>query len=355
MLMMLKLFWTACLLLTHQALSLVNGYDIESLVPALYVFGDSCVDAGNNNNLNTLAKANTFPYGIDFNNCSTGRFSNGKTFADILAIKSGLPMPPPYLGVSEAERYQLATGINFASASCGILNSTRNGECLSLDQQTEYFTSTVKNDLPRIFKSKRKLRRYLSKSIYLVSIGSNDYILNYLNHAVVTNYQNFNPEEYADYLLEQLASSLKRIYDLGARKFVVVAIGPIGCIPGFIIRKPDSQDCNEDVNKKVMPFSDKLPGKMQELQTQLPGSLFITLDSFNIFQEIRNSPEKFGFTSISDSCVAQGAKPCGDRKQYYFYDFAHTTEAANEIYATECFNGTQVCFPLNIYQLIREH
>lgn len=86
------------------------------------------------------------------------------------------------------------------------------GECLSLDQQIEYFTSTVKNDLPRIFKSKRKLRRYLSKSIYLVSIGSNDYILNYLNHAVVTNYQNFNPEEYADYLLEQLASSLKVIF-----------------------------------------------------------------------------------------------------------------------------------------------
>jgi hypothetical protein len=53
-------------------------------VPALYVFGDSTVDAGNNNNLNTDAKVNRFPYGIDFNNVSTGRFSNGKTFADIL-------------------------------------------------------------------------------------------------------------------------------------------------------------------------------------------------------------------------------------------------------------------------------
>lgn len=53
-------------------------------MPALYVFGDSSVDAGNNNNLNTPAKANIFPYGIDFNNCSSGRFSNGKTFADII-------------------------------------------------------------------------------------------------------------------------------------------------------------------------------------------------------------------------------------------------------------------------------
>lgn len=71
------------LLITLHVL-LTNAYHTNILVPALYVFGDSSVDAGNNNNLNTPAKANIFPYGIDFNNCSTGRFSNGKTFADII-------------------------------------------------------------------------------------------------------------------------------------------------------------------------------------------------------------------------------------------------------------------------------
>lgn len=71
------------LLVTLEVL-LTNAYHTNTLVPALYVFGDSSVDAGNNNNLNTAAKANVFPYGIDFNNCSSGRFSNGKTFADII-------------------------------------------------------------------------------------------------------------------------------------------------------------------------------------------------------------------------------------------------------------------------------
>lgn len=56
----------------------------KSLVPALYVFGDSGFDNGNNNNLNTIAKVNTYPYGIDFNNQSTGRFTNGKTYADLI-------------------------------------------------------------------------------------------------------------------------------------------------------------------------------------------------------------------------------------------------------------------------------
>jgi hypothetical protein len=53
-------------------------------VPALFVFGDSLIDSGNNNNLASLAKANYFPYGIDFDGGPTGRFSNGYTIVDEL-------------------------------------------------------------------------------------------------------------------------------------------------------------------------------------------------------------------------------------------------------------------------------
>ncbi|XP_027344355.1 GDSL esterase/lipase At1g71691-like [Abrus precatorius] len=347
-----KIFWIISLILIHQTF-LANAYCTKSLVPALYVFGDSSVDAGNNNNLNTPAKANTFPHGIDFNNCSTGRFSNGKTFADIIAIRLGLPMPPPYLGVSETERYQIATGINYASASSGILNSTGDGEYLSLDKQIEYFTSTVENDLPRILPNKIKLRHYLSKSIYLLSIGANDYTLGYLRNVMGTN--NVNPEEYANFLLKQFTSHIKKIYDLGARKFVIVSVGPVGCIPGLIIRTLHSQYCNEDINQKIKPYSDKLHGTLQELQTQLPSSKFITMDTYNLYKVIRNSPEKFGITNVFDSCIGQGEKICENRKLYYFYDPAHTTEAVNEIYAKECFSGNQTCFPFNIKQLIHSH
>ncbi|XP_020216254.1 GDSL esterase/lipase At2g03980 [Cajanus cajan] len=342
-------------ILTHQLAFLANGMHCrKSLVPALYVFGDSSLDAGNNNNLNTPAKANVFPYGIDFNNCSTGRFNNGKTFADIIAISLGLPMPPPYLGVSEIERYQVATGINYASASCGILNSTGDGSCLSLDKQIEYFTSTVKNDLPRIIQSTTKLRHYLSKSIYLLSIGPNDYMLNYLKNNPMEPNNNLNPEQYANYLIEELASRIKRIYDLGARKFVINSIGPVGCIPAIVIRTPHSEYCNEEINQKVKPYSEKLPGKLHDLQTQLSGSLFINLDSYNFFMKIRNSPQIFGFSNVWDSCI-QGAKPCENRKEYYFYDSAHSTEAATKIFAEECFSGTRLCFPYNIKRLVHAH
>ncbi|QCD89213.1 hypothetical protein DEO72_LG4g153 [Vigna unguiculata] len=211
----LKILWVFSIIITQQLAFLANAsHSRKRIVPALYVFGDSTVDAGNNNNLNTLAKANAFPYGIDFNNCSTGRFSNGKTFADLIAIRLGLPMPPPYLGVPKFERHKVITGLNYASGSCGILNSTRAGDCLSLDKQIEYFTSTMTNDLPRSIHIKTKLRHYLANSIYLLSIGSNDYMLNYLKYPNGTN-NNLNPEKYAEYLLEQLASRIKIVQIYG--------------------------------------------------------------------------------------------------------------------------------------------
>jgi len=81
----LKNLWVISIIITQQLAFLANAsHSRKKNVPAFYVFGDSTVDAGNNNNLNTLAKVNVYPYGIDFNNCSTGRFSNGKTFADIV-------------------------------------------------------------------------------------------------------------------------------------------------------------------------------------------------------------------------------------------------------------------------------
>jgi len=75
---------------------------------------------------------------------------------------------------------------------------------------------------------------------------------------------------------------------------VVSRIGQIGCTPTIIIRTTYSQKCNEDMNQKVKPYSDKLPRKLTELQTQLPHSLFVNLDNYNFSQKIRNSPEKFG-------------------------------------------------------------
>lgn len=60
---------------------------VPSLCFTSFVFGDSLVDAGNNDYLFTLSKADSPPYGIDFKPSGgqpTGRFTNGRTIADIV-------------------------------------------------------------------------------------------------------------------------------------------------------------------------------------------------------------------------------------------------------------------------------
>lgn len=64
----------------------------EPQVPGFFIFGDSLVDNGNNNGILTLARANYRPYGIDFPQGTTGRFTNGRTYVD--ALGKSYPLHP---------------------------------------------------------------------------------------------------------------------------------------------------------------------------------------------------------------------------------------------------------------------
>ena len=94
-------------------------------VPCYFIFGDSLVDNGNNNDILSLARANYRPYGIDFREGPPGRFTNGRTMVDFLSDMLGLrpPLVPPYAAARPAD---LPRGANFASGASGILAETGN-------------------------------------------------------------------------------------------------------------------------------------------------------------------------------------------------------------------------------------
>lgn len=79
-------FWSLILICVWPKVVVVVMGAPTPLFPAMFVFGDSLMDDGNNNDLNSLAKANYVPYGIDFPGGATGRFSNGKTIIDLLGM-----------------------------------------------------------------------------------------------------------------------------------------------------------------------------------------------------------------------------------------------------------------------------
>lgn len=77
----------------NTSTSISSSSDNSVQATAMFVFGDSLVDNGNNNFLNSIAKSNYYPYGIDSNRGPTGKFSNGETFVDYLGTYILLSQP----------------------------------------------------------------------------------------------------------------------------------------------------------------------------------------------------------------------------------------------------------------------
>lgn len=76
------------LVLISSAGLLASEATADAKYTAMYVFGDSLLDPGNNIYfVNSIAKANHPPYGIDFSRGPTGRFCNGKILVDFIGMK----------------------------------------------------------------------------------------------------------------------------------------------------------------------------------------------------------------------------------------------------------------------------
>uniref|UniRef100_A0A453DNT5 GDSL esterase/lipase n=1 Tax=Aegilops tauschii subsp. strangulata TaxID=200361 RepID=A0A453DNT5_AEGTS len=112
---------TRFLLLSLLLLSSPAVAVVRARVTALIVFGDSTVDAGNNNAVPTAVRSNFPPYGRDFpGGRATGRFCNGRVATDFYSEAFGLrPFVPAYLDPAYGMR-DFAVGVCFASAGSGL-------------------------------------------------------------------------------------------------------------------------------------------------------------------------------------------------------------------------------------------
>ncbi|CAI0475324.1 unnamed protein product [Linum tenue] len=108
------------------ALMVVAGFSSfaagEKAVPCYFIFGDSLADNGNNNWLQTVAKVDYSPYGVDFRRGATGRFTNGRNIVDFFAEYLGFEnYIPPF---ATATIIDTLSGLNYGSGSAGILDET---------------------------------------------------------------------------------------------------------------------------------------------------------------------------------------------------------------------------------------
>ncbi|KAK2644767.1 hypothetical protein Ddye_019962 [Dipteronia dyeriana] len=336
-------------------------------VPANFVLGDSLVDVGNNNYIVSLSKANYPPNGIDFR-LATGRYTNGRTIVDIIGQEFGLGYTPPYLAPTTKGSVVLQ-GVNYASGGGGILNETGKifGGRINLDVQLDNFANT-RQDIISIIGAPAALK-LLQMSLFSVTIGSNDFINNYFTPVLsIAEQKLVPPETFVATMISKFRLQLTRLYNLGARKVIVVNVGPIGCIPYQRDMNPSAGgSCAALPNQMAQLFNIQLKSLVAELGSSLEGSKLVYADVFHIVEDIIQNYRSFGFENTDHACCyvagrfgglipcSPQSKVCTDRSKYVFWDPYHPSDATNVIIAKRLLDGDSGDIsPVNVRKLVEE-
>ncbi|KAK6913680.1 GDSL lipase/esterase [Dillenia turbinata] len=334
-------------------LALLFGVGWGKKIPSNFVFGDSLVDVGNNNYITSLSKADYVPNGIDF----------GKPTGQEIGLKD---FTPPYLAPTTSGPIVLQ-GVNYASGGGGILNHTGKifGGRINFDAQLDNFANTRQDIISSIGES--AAMELLGSALFSVTMGSNDFINNYLTPVLSTVEQKLvSPESFVGSMISKYRLQLTRLYDMGARKIVVANVGPIGCIPYQREINPSAgANCAPFPNELAQLFNAELKDLIAELSANLDGSSFVYADVYHIVDDIIRNYVSYGFENENSSCCYLTGKfggliPCGppskvccDRSKYVFWDPYHPTDATNVIIAKRLLDGgLEDISPVNVRQLL---
>ncbi|KAG5563169.1 hypothetical protein RHGRI_005803 [Rhododendron griersonianum] len=287
---------------------------------ALFVFGDSLFDVGNNNYINTTTtmQANFWPYGETFFNHPTGRASNGRLIPDFI----------------------------------GALAQTHQGMVIDLNMQLIYFKN-VKKVLEQHM-GETEAKKILSTAVYLFSIGNNDYLSPFWTNS--SFFQLYSPEDYAKMVIGNITDVIKEIYEAGGRKFAFVSLAPLDCVPLVRALNP-AGECLQELSALIKLHNTAFSKVLTKLEMQLQGFKYSNFDLYNSFTERIENPSKYGFKEGKSACCGsgpyRGVNSCGGKRgvkeyelcsnpsEFVFFDAAHPNERLNEQLAQQMWSATE--------------
>ncbi|KAL3629145.1 hypothetical protein CASFOL_026367 [Castilleja foliolosa] len=336
--------------------------------PAIYNFGDSNSDTG--------AMSAAFwpippPYGVNYFGKPAGRNSDGRLIIDFIAEHLGLPYLSPYL---DSIGPNFRHGANFATTGSTIRTHNEsifdNGlSPFSLDIQTEqhYQFMTRTSEL---------YHQDFSKSLYTFDIGQND-IINGFKRLTMAQLHAAIPE-----FVNQLGSTVTRLYEQGARAFWIHNIGPIGCLPlaSMYFKNPktgflNKYGCIRSHNAMAIDFNRQLKARITTLRAELPRAALTYVDIYSAkYQLIRNA-RIYGFEGPMKICcgyhknnvhVGCGQRimvngsdvfgaACSSPATCISWDGVHYSQAANQWVANQILNGSFSDPPVPISSACLKH
>ncbi|KAH0976435.1 hypothetical protein GBA52_026154 [Prunus armeniaca] len=354
------------------SISICNFAEDGAATRGMFVFGSSLVDNGNNNFFESRAKADYLPYGIDFPNGPSGRFTNGKNVVDLLGDQLKLPSFIPPSKDPSTKGSKIVHGVNHASGSSGILDDTGSvaGNVINLSQQIRDFEEETLPELEAELgcKSSESLPSYL----FVVGVGGNDYMFNYFARR---SYLQLGLEAFTRRLIASLAQKLQvgrgnglvpmKLYSLGGRKFVVMSINPLGYSP--VLHRPNFIGSPQALSQAAQMYNVQLKIQLDALKRSMLDFNFALVNTYNIMTNIIQNLASTGFEDTSNPCCKvtsqiqggngvlcdRGGKTSANRTRNVFFDGLHPTEALNFQIASKAYASTLEfdVYPINVRQL----
>nr|VDD43499.1 unnamed protein product [Brassica oleracea] len=324
----------------------------NTTVPAIIVFGDSIVDAGNNDDLITEARCDYPPYGIDFDGgVPTGRFSNGKVPTDILAEELGIKPTIPAYRDPNLRQEDLLTGVTFASGGAShllwkplLLEMKRirkpvleRKRMIMTTQQLKFFEEYIEKLNGMV--GQERTTFIITNSLFVIICGSNDIANNFFS--LPTTQLQYNVASFTALMADNARSFARTLYQYGARRILMFGAPPIGCVPSQrTVAGGPTRDCVVRFNDACKLFNAKLSANIDGSSRTLQDTTLIYIDIYDPLLDLILYPQQYGFKVSNLGCCGTGfievtalcnnytAAVCPVRSDYVFWDSFHPTETA---------------------------
>jgi phospholipase/lecithinase/hemolysin len=255
---------------------LATNVHAQQSYSALYAFGDSLTDTGNDYIL-SLGTAPATPYW-------QGRFSNGPIWLDGLAANLGLNDAPA-----------LAGGTNYAFGGAMLLpDFSASWGLPSVTEQVEVYLLLHNGAAD-------------PKALYVLEGGNNDVI------AGTTG----DPYVLGNTLGGTLYALAVQLSNAGARHIMVANVTDVG-------RMPQAAKFSTWATQAAQAANNTLAALLSFAWYTNPGTNFTLVDTFDLMDNLVASPGVYGLSNVNTPCL-QGSNECGQPAQYLFWDVVHPT------------------------------
>jgi outer membrane lipase/esterase len=281
---------------------------------SLYVFGDSLADDGN-----------TPKFGIDYPPppYSDFRFSNGPVFSQYLGPLTGL-------NVSPANNY--AVGGAFAGP-LNVLGTTYNNlENLPPTLGEPGFPVQLPSFLSEVTEFQATGTHFTNEDVVAVWVGANDYFATLaLVNAGLANATTAITNAVTT-VATQTATGVTELNALGAQRFLVFNLPPLGLTPQF---NQDGAAVVAETDAVSAAHDSTLAAYMSGVHAST-GANIIVVNAAQPFSELLANPAAYGKTNTTQACIdvpSCVAAPTAVQNQYVFWDSVHPTTGTHEIIA----------------------